>query len=338
MNDEAQGLNVTNENHNNHSAPQPAPSSDHDAARPAVLLIDDSEFIHSLLRKKLEHEPIEFHSSTNAAEGLAAAESLKPALILLDLSMPGMDGFQALRKLVDSPALRDTQVIVISASNDTEHKVAGFELGACDYVTKPFNLPELRARMRSALRMHELLKLLAERAQVDGLTGIGNRSCYDSRIIEELSHKDRTGGDLTIALCDIDHFKRVNDTFGHAAGDEVIRGIAKVFEQMLRKSDIACRIGGEEFAIVLRGADATTATMILERIREKIEQIRWASHPEHRVTCSFGVCDSPKGDAKNPEDWLKTADDALYSAKHAGRNLIYVGSDAGMKRALKIAS
>lgn len=172
-----------------------------------------------------------------------------------------LDGFQALRRIKESPKLTDTQVIVISASDDTEDKIAGFELGACDYVTKPFNLPELRARMRSALRIHELLTLLAERAQVDGLTGIGNRSCFDERIAEELSHRDRMGSDLTVALCDIDHFKKVNDSYGHAAGDE-----------------------------------------------------------------------------QNPEDWLKTADDALYAAKHAGRNRIYAGTDSGSQSALKLAS
>ena len=151
------------------------PLSTHESDRagecPDVLLIDDSEFIHSLLNKKLEHDPIRLHSAMTGEEGIAAAEKIKPALILLDLSMPGMDGFQTLRRLKESPKLTDTQVIVISASDDTEDKIAGLELGACDYVTKPFNLPELRARMRSALRIHELLTLLAERTQLGRADG-----------------------------------------------------------------------------------------------------------------------------------------------------------------------
>jgi len=312
--------------------------NDHGVERVDVLLIDDSEFIHSLLASKLSHEPIRLHGAMEGELGIEAARKIKPALILLDLMMPGLDGFQTLRRLKETPELKDTQVIVISASDDTEDKVAGLELGACDYVTKPFNMPELRARMRSALRVHELLNLLSERAQLDGLTGIGNRSCFDERITEELSHRDRTGADLCVALCDLDLFKQVNDTFGHAAGDEVIRGIARLFKQLLRKRDIACRVGGEEFAILLRDTNATRAIPVLERVRKQLERTRWPAHPEHLVTCSFGVCDHPVGDALKPEDWLKTADDALYAAKRSGRNRIYVGTDSGMTSALKLAS
>lgn len=305
---------------------------------PDVLLIDDSEFIHALLEKKFEHEPITLHGAMDGLSGIALAEQIRPALILLDLSMPGIDGFQTLRRLKDSPNLMDTQIIVVSASDDTEDKVAGLELGACDYVTKPFNLPELRARMRSALRVHELLTLLAERAQVDGLTGIGNRSSFDERIEEELAQRDRSGASLTVALCDLDHFKQINDNFGHAAGDDVLRGIARIFTGMLRKGDIACRYGGEEFAILLRDTDSGQAAQILDRIREAVEQKRWNLHPEHGVTCSFGVCDEPSGDPKDPENWLKTADDALYAAKRAGRNRIFVGDSSGRQTALKLAS
>jgi len=329
---------VSNDRPANPIAPESSADDDRAVVCPDVLLIDDSDFIDSLLVKKFEHEPIKLHGAMNAEEGIALAETIKPALILLDLTMPGMDGFQALRQIKNSPALADSQVIVISASDDTEDKVAGLELGACDYVTKPFNMPELRARMRSALRLHEMLTLLAERAQVDGLTGIGNRSCFDERIIEELSHRDRTGADLTVALCDIDLFKKVNDTYGHAAGDEVIRGIARLFKQLLRKRDIACRYGGEEFAILLRDTSAARAIPVLDRIRKQLERSRWAAHPEHHVTCSFGICDHPAGDPLKPESWLKTADDALYAAKHAGRNRIYVGNDTEMLSALKLAS
>lgn len=305
---------------------------------PDVLLIDDSEFIHSLLISKFEHEPIRLHGAMCSSEGIEMASELMPALILLDLSMPGVDGFQTLRLLKDMPVLKDTQVIVISASDDTEDKVAGFELGACDYVTKPFNLPELRARMRSALRVHELLTLLAERAQVDGLTGIGNRTCFDERIEQELSHRDRSGDPLTLALADIDLFKAVNDTFGHTAGDEVIRGVAKLFNKHLRKSDIVCRFGGEEFVLLFRDQQAGAVIPVLDRVRQAIEQTRWPAHPDHKVTISFGVCDTPAGDPRKAEDWLNTADQALYAAKRAGRNRIYYGDANGQQSALRLAS
>ncbi len=324
-----------------HIQPEPEdrnPGDTNGAALPDVLLIDDSDFIHSLLITKFEHEPITLHCALDGDSGLELALKIRPALILLDLSMPGIDGFQTLRRLKETPQLMDTQVIVISASDDTEDKVAGLELGACDYVTKPFNLPELRARMRSALRVHELMTLLAERAQVDGLTGIGNRSSFDERIVEELAHRDRSGENLTVALCDLDHFKQVNDNYGHAAGDEVLRGIARLFTTMLRKEDIACRYGGEEFAILLRDADAAQATQVLDRIRTTLEAMRWSQHPEHHVTCSFGLCDQPPGDASKPENWVKAADEALYAAKRAGRNRIFVASEDGTKSALRLAS
>lgn len=326
------------EPHNQPEPGGPPPGHASGAALPDVLLIDDSDFIHSLLNTKFEHEPITLHSALDGESGLELALRIRPALILLDLSMPGIDGFQTLRRLKESPQLMDTQVIVISASDDTEDKVAGLELGACDYVTKPFNLPELRARMRSALRVHELMTLLAERAQVDGLTGIGNRSSFDERIVEELAHRDRTGADLTVALCDLDHFKQVNDNYGHAAGDEVLRGVARLFASVLRKGDIACRYGGEEFAVLLRDADAEHASKVLERVRTTLENMRWSQHPEHHVTCSFGLCDHPPGGDNHPESWLKAADEALYAAKRAGRNRIFVASENGSKSALRLAS
>ena len=328
---------MSNEQSNNTKPPRSA-VTDRIADHQDVLLIDDSTVIHDLIKKRIGTEALTIHSAMDGERGITMAESIRPALILLDLNMPGMDGFQALRRLMNSPKLSDTQVIVISKSDDTEDKVAGLELGACDYVTKPFNLPELRARMRSALRTHELLMLLAERAQVDGLTGIGNRSCFDERIDQEISHRNRTDADLTIAMCDIDLFKQVNDTYGHAAGDEVIRGITKIFNRLLRKSDIACRYGGEEFAIMLRDTCVQGAIPVLDRVRTQLEQTRWPSHPEHTVTCSFGICDRPAGDVENPVDWVKTADEALYAAKRAGRNRIYVGNDNGTQCSLKIAS
>ena len=331
-------MSVSSEQHKHPSGPLSQPDDSSADGFPCVLLIDDSEFIHTLLRSKLETEPITLHGAMDAADGFAKAVALRPALILLDLSMLGIDGFQLLRQLKESPELQDTQVIVISASDDTENKVAGLELGACDYVTKPFNLPELRARMRSALRVHDLLTLLSERAQLDGLTGIGNRACFDGRIVEELSHRDRTGASLTVALCDLDNFKKVNDNYGHTAGDEVIRGIARLFKQLLRAPDIACRYGGEEFAILLRNTSAEQAVRVLDRVRQVMEKTRWSAHPDHQVTCSFGVCDHPAGDPRNPVSWIKTADEALYAAKRAGRNRIYVGSDTGTRSALKLAS
>jgi len=305
---------------------------------PDVLLIDESDFIHKLLRKRLYGESFNLHSASGGERGVKMALELRPALVLLDLTLTGVGGFQTLRKLKDAPSLQDTQVIVTSPHNDTEDMVASFELGACDFVTKPFNMPELRARMKSALRVHELLTLLAERAQVDGLTGIGNRACFDKRLKEEVSHRDRTDSGLTVAMCDIDHFKKINDTFGHTAGDEVIRGVARRLQRSLRERDIACRYGGEEFGLILRETEIEHAIAVIDRLRVEISEIRWPAHPEHRVTCSFGLCNAPTGNARDASGWVRAADEALYAAKRGGRNQLYTSSPAGPRRPLKLAS
>ncbi len=291
---------------------------------PRVLLVDDSEHIHALLCKRLERMEVTLHSAMNGEEGLKMAREINPALILLDLRMPGLDGFQVLRAIKDDDELNGVQVIIISASEEIEDKVTGLELGAVDYVCKPFNMPELRARMNSALRIHRLMTLLEQRAQVDGLTGLWNRAHFDSRLAEEVSHRDRSGGPLTLVLCDADHFKSVNDTYGHAAGDAVLEGIARIF-RTLRARDIPCRYGGEEFAILLRDTDVEKAVPVVERLRQQVESTRWPAHPERTVTMSFGVTDCPEGDAKSPANWLKAADGALYQAKQQGRNRVCVG-------------
>jgi len=245
-----------------------------------------------------------------------------------------MDGFQVLRALKDDDELNGIQVIVISASEEIEDKVTGLELGAVDYVCKPFNMPELKARMSSALRIHQLMRLLEQRAQVDGLTGLWNRAHFDSRLQEEVSHRDRAGAPLTLVLCDADHFKSVNDTYGHAAGDAVLQGIAKIFQRMLRARDIPCRYGGEEFANLLRDTDVEKAAPVVERVRLEIERTRWPAHPERVVTASFGLTDMPDGDVKSPAAWLKSADEALYQAKQQGRNRLCVGGQSAAKMRL----
>lgn len=293
---------------------------------PVVLAIDDSAEILRLLEVRLRNEDIELITATNPIDGMRIAAERQPALILLDLAMPVMDGFEALRLLKNDPRTVHIPVIVVSGSDDTDDKVAGFNLGAIDYVCKPFNMPELRARMRSALRIHALMHMLSQRAQIDGLTGLWNRAHFDRRIAEEVAARARTGKPFTLTLCDLDNFKSLNDTHGHPAGDAVLQQFAKLLTSMLRKQDIACRYGGEEFALILRDTTAEQATHLLERIRESLESLRWPKHPERNVTGSFGVCDNPAGDAKDPAAWIESADRALYEAKRAGRNRVVVST------------
>ncbi|MBX3404632.1 MAG: diguanylate cyclase [Phycisphaeraceae bacterium] len=295
--------------------------------KPLVLLIDDSIDVHRLLSARLRHEPVRLVSLTRGVDGLEHVRRETPSVILLDLDMPDMDGFEVLRALKDDQATNNIPVIVLSGLHGSEDKVTAFDLGATDYVTKPFDLAELRARLRAALRLDRLLKLLAERADVDGLTGLGNRAHFNKRWAEKVAECRRYGHALSLAMIDIDLFKKVNDTFGHPAGDEVIQGVARLLQTTCRSPDVPCRFGGEEFALIMPNTGPRDAEMVVERLREAMEQIEWPRHPDHRVTLSAGLVgsDSSCGDV-TCDQWLERADQNLYAAKHGGRNRV-VASD-----------
>lgn len=298
-----------------------------ESEQPTVLLIDDSAEILRLLQVRLRSENISLITATNAMDGLRIASERKPTLILLDLDMPVMDGFEALRILKEDADTMDIPVIVISGSDDTDDKVTGFEFGAIDYVCKPFNMPELRARIRSALRVQQLMQMLEQKAQIDGLTGLWNRAHFDDRLAEEVAGHVRTGRPFTLVLCDLDHFKSLNDTHGHPAGDAVLEKFAKILATTLRRSDVACRYGGEEFGLILRETDAQQAQPLIDRVRVAIAETHWPRHPERQVTSSFGVCDKPVSNPADPASWLETVDKALYEAKRLGRNRLFIAGD-----------
>lgn len=293
------------------------------AENPLVLLIDDSIDVHRLLQVRLRHEQIRLVGTTKPAEGLEMARKERPAVLLLDLDMPEIDGFELLRQVKDDATTNNIPVIVLSALSSSEDKVTAFDLGATDYVTKPFDLAELRARLRAALRLDSLLHLLAERADVDGLTGLGNRAHYNKRWAEKVAECRRYPNPLSLAMIDVDFFKRVNDTYGHPAGDEVLQGVAKLLQSESRTPDVPCRFGGEEFALIMPSTGPADALVVAERIREALMNLTWPRHAEHRVTMSIGLVgtDGPC-DQITPEKWLELADKNLYTAKHSGRNKV----------------
>lgn len=295
-----------------------------DNCTPTVLLIDDSQFVHRLLDARLRSESIILRGAENGKCGIQAALEDPPALILLDLDMPVMDGFETLRALKEDPRTHDIPVIVLSGMNSSQDKVAAFDLGAIDFVTKPFELTELRARVRSSLKMYALLQMLAQKAQIDGLSGLYNRQYFDERMRSEFDRTVRHGQALSIAMIDLDEFKAVNDTYGHPAGDEVISGFAKLMLQECRSIDIVCRYGGEEFAIVMPETQPEQALTLCDRIRSKCEQITWSRHPSRPVTISVGVVGMNDGDTvkSTPEAWIEAADRNLYNAKQGGRNRV----------------
>ncbi len=296
------------------------------SASPKVLLIDDSQFVHRLLDARLRSESITLLGAEDGREGMDAAVRECPALILLDLDMPVMDGFETLRNLKEDPRTRDIPVIVLSGMNSSQDKVSAFDLGAVDFVTKPFELTELRARLRSSLKMSALLRMLAVKAQIDGLSELYNRAYFDDRLREEFDRAVRHGQAMSVAMLDLDHFKHINDTYGHPAGDTVISGVAKLIMRETRSIDIACRYGGEEFALIMPETSPEQSLRICERIRSICETITWARHPSRPVTVSIGIAGVPAGAPINstPAAWVETADRNLYEVKQSGRNQVRV--------------
>lgn len=290
--------------------------------RPVVLLIDDSEFVHRLLQARLKSESITLECESDGRSGLERAKSIVPSLILLDLDMPVMDGFEVLRELMDTPETHNIPVIILSSQDTIQDKVTAFDLGAIDFVSKPFELTELRARLRSSLRISSLFRILEQKAQIDGLTGLFNRAYFDDRWAQEYERCMRQGGGLSIAMIDIDHFKQINDTYGHPAGDVVIEEVAKLIQRSIRKIDVACRYGGEEFALVLPETKPGDAFTLCERIRLDCEAMTWNRHPERTITISMGISGCVDGPLADAVKWVEHADSNLYLSKQSGRNKI----------------
>ncbi|MDD4891373.1 MAG: diguanylate cyclase [Phycisphaerae bacterium] len=286
-----------------------------------VLIVDDSSDALALARVRLGKEGLEVVCADGGKSGLALAAKERPDLILLDLDMPDLSGFDVCRALKADEELCMIPVIFLSGSGGPEDKVKGLDLGAVDYVTKPFDAFELRARVNAALRTKHMQDLLIEYAKIDPLTGLANRRALMERLAQEWARIQRHGGQLSFIMGDVDHFKRVNDTHGHLAGDRVLREIAAAIASQCREIDLPTRYGGEEFAILVPDENAEGAGRLAERCRQAVEAIRVTVGSEtSRPTASFGVADAAA--AGSAEAMIQQADEALYRAKSAGRNRV----------------
>lgn len=291
-----------------------------------VLVIDDSEPIHKLIEARLTPEGLHVASELDGERGVERAVAEKPDLILLDIDLPDVDGFEVCRQLKDHPDTKDIPVIFLTGTTSTESKVRGLDLGAVDYVTKPFDQVELRARVRAALRTKRLQDLLEHQSFLDGLTGLWNRAYLDQRAESELNIARRYGRPVSLILLDIDHFKQINDTHGHLFGDIVLQGTAECLPIYARRSDIVTRYGGEEFAILLADTGLRPATYVAERLRTAVEAKSFEAHGQPvNVTASFGVASTHSMTCElTRENLLGAADRALYASKDAGRNRTHV--------------
>jgi len=294
-----------------------------------LLVIDDSEAIHRLVEARLRPDGLQVSGELDPEHGIDRAIEEGPDLILLDIGLPGIDGFEVCRRLKEHTVTRNIPIIFLTGTSDVDAKVRGLDLGAVDFVTKPFDQIELRARVRAALRTKRLQDMLEQQSFLDGLTGLWNRAFLDKRLEVELNVAHRYGRPLSLALADIDRFKQLNDSYGHLFGDVVLQGIADAFRTYARGSDIVARYGGEEFAILLTDTDAKAAAQVTERLRVSAE-IRSFEMNDTRVsvTASFGlVCSDDVDGEPTPEKMIAIADRALYASKDAGRNCVHIGLD-----------
>jgi len=295
-------------------------------SRNTILVIDDDASIHRAVERRLEGVVDEVLKASSPTKGIQIASQEKPDVILLDVNMPQLDGFKVCRLLQDSPTTRDIQILFLTADRNPDNLAKALDAGASDYISKPFNEVELEARVRVALRTKQMIDLLTERARIDALTGLNNRAAMDDALFAATSAFHRTGQLLALLMIDLDHFKEINDTYGHGVGDDVIRRVGASIQAGRRPYDTACRFGGDEFGVILLQADVDAAKQVAQRILDGIGKIRIrAAGDEIKVVCSAGL--AVAGDMENefqPAELLKAADEALYEAKSAGRNRLAI--------------
>ena len=286
-----------------------------------LLMIDDSPDALEVVKIRLAKENLDIVCAAGGIPGLEMARSEKPDIILLDLDMPDMSGFDVCRALKADLELCMIPVIFLSGSTTAEDKVHGLDLGAVDYVAKPFDAFELCARVRAALRTKHLQDLLIEHASIDPVTGLPNRRALMTRLQHEWARTERYGGHMSFIMADIDNFKRINDTHGHSIGDQLLAEVGMAIARHCRETDLPARYGGDEFAVVVLCPTASGAAQLAERCRQEVVNIR-LQMSNHTVlaTASFGVANS--ADASSLESLLARADEALYRAKEAGRNRV----------------
>ena len=294
----------------------------------SILIVDDSKSIAALLEADLSAEGYEASIAYSGGEALSYLSNTLPDLIVLDLYLPDMTGLDILEKLRHKSEWSNIPVIMLSSSDNCDEIVAALDLGAADYVTKPYIAEVLHARIRTSLRLKEKTEMLEAMAATDFLTGIYNRRQFCHLATTALDRSMRDGSDVVIAMMDIDYFKKINDNYGHDAGDAVLVEFAQQLKTCFRPYDTVARLGGEEFAVCLSHSNVSQGRAACERFRELVEnsEFRVASAVKGQsidVTVSIGISESNSGD-KAYASMLKEADEALYTAKANGRNQLAV--------------
>ncbi|MBK1701275.1 diguanylate cyclase [Thiococcus pfennigii] len=295
--------------------------------RPKILIVDDNKENIDLLMEMFRDEyRVSAATRPERALKLARAES-PPDIILLDILMPEMDGYQVCAALKGDEATRDTPVVFVTAVSEVMDAARGFAAGAVDYITKPFHPPVVKARVKLHLELKRKYELLESYAFLDALTEIANRRRFDQVLDDELNRAGRSQRPLSLIYLDVDHFKLFNDTYGHGAGDDCLRRLAKALSEALNRSgDFIARYGGEEFMILLPYTDAAQARQIAEQLNRVVDALA-IEHPTApsapHVTVSMGIATvTPERATATSRAIVEAADRSLYAAKRSGRHRI----------------
>jgi diguanylate cyclase (GGDEF)-like protein len=295
-------------------------------APPATILIVDDEPIQSEILGQLLETDYEVLCANSGREALALMESYRPDLVLLDVMMADLDGYQVLSQAKQNPVTTNIPVIFITALGQYEAEARGLELGAIDYIAKPFNPTIVRMRVRNHLALKQARDELARLATTDGLTGLANRRRFDEALAGEIKRLTRTRAKLSLVLLDVDHFKLFNDLYGHLAGDQCLRLVGQTLKSALhRPADLSARYGGEEFACILPETDEYGAHPVAQAILQRIADLG-IPHAESStgayVTASIGLVTTSCCPGLGAEAVVAAADADLYRAKQYGRNQV----------------
>ncbi len=302
-----------------------------------ILVIDDSRLVAHVAKTILQKRGHMVTLAGDGEQGIAALAQDRPDLILLDLIMPGLDGYAVCERIKKNAETAETPIIMLTSKAESADKVRGLEAGASDYVTKPFDEGELVARVNTHLRIRELYESVQEKnrelsalnrqlqdlANRDGLTGLFNHRYFQEALSKDFQRSIRYHESLSCVLCDIDFFKKFNDTYGHPVGDVVLKSLGRIIDGSLRETDLAARYGGEEFALILYHTPGQAAAMVAERLRQAVETCEVvAGNLVLKVTVSVGVATFPHPEIPNHKILVECADKALYKAKKQGRNRV----------------
>lgn len=307
-----------------------------------VAIVDDDPAIRRLVRMFLRREGYQVFECTTGQDARDQLGDTMWDICILDRRLPDIDGAHLCKELKGNENFRDRYIIMLTGEDEQQDKVEGLDLGADDYVTKPFQHAELLARVRAAKRIVDLQAELKERnaalgrlSITDGLTGLNNHRHFQDELLRAFEESDRYDRPLSLALIDIDFFKKINDTHGHAAGDEVLREVSRIFTDSIRAADVAARYGGEEFTIMMPETDLAEGVQVAEKIRSLIENHTFHTEAgDLPITVSIGVATYPRSRMHSARELIEAADKALYRAKRGGRNQVQIERRSeGLRRA-----